>query len=163
MGTKYGYLTMIKKTSSKKKVLPYVAVVVARFNESITRSLLDACLEEFSRQNIKKNLIQVVWVPGAFELPIVAQKLAKKKNIQAVICFGAVIRGETLHYELVAQEATRGIGQVALQTGKPIVFEVLAADTIRLCQARAQKGDFDNKGACAARVALEMIQVLKDA
>jgi 6,7-dimethyl-8-ribityllumazine synthase len=122
--------------------------------------LLKACLNEFSRHGVCACEVQVVWVPGAFELPVMALKLAHKKNIRAVICLGAVIRGETLHYELVAQQAARGIMDVGLQTGKPVVFEVLAADTVKLCAARAKDGDRDNKGAAAARTALEMVQTL---
>lgn len=137
------------------------AVVVARFNPSITDHLLEACLDEFSRLKVCACEILVVSVPGAFELPITALKLARKRNIQAVICLGAVIKGQTLHYELVAQECARGLQEVALLTGKPVIFEVLAADTISLCAARAQKGDRDNKGASAARVAVEMAKTLK--
>jgi 6,7-dimethyl-8-ribityllumazine synthase len=137
------------------------AVVVARFNAFITDKLLKACLDEFSRLKVCACEIQVVFVPGAFELPVTALKLARKKNIQAVICLGAVVKGQTFHYELVAQESARGIQEVALLTGKPVVFEVLAADTIGLCAARAKEGDRDNKGASAARVAVEMVQTLK--
>lgn len=137
------------------------SVVVARFNESITASLLKACLAEFARLGVKEKDLQVVHVPGAFELPVTAMKLAQKKNIKAVVCLGAVIRGQTLHYELVAQEAARGIMDVSLRTGKPVIFEVLAADTVALCQARAKAGDRDNKGASAARAAIEMAATLK--
>lgn len=140
--------------------VPY-AVVVGRFHERITENLLKACLDEFSRLGVCECRIQVVRVPGAFEMPVTALKLARKRNIQAVICLGAVVKGETLHYELVAQEAARGILEVSLMTGKPVVFEVLAADTISLCEARARVGDRDNKGASAARVAVEMVETLK--
>lgn len=140
---------------------PRFAVVAAEFHSSITESLLKACLDEFSRLGVCACEVQVVHVPGAFELPVTALKLAQKKNIQAVICFGAVVRGQTLHYELVAGEAARGIMDVSLKTGKPVIFEVLAADTIGLCQARAKTGDRDNKGASAAQVALSMAQTFK--
>jgi 6,7-dimethyl-8-ribityllumazine synthase len=147
-----------KKTHSSCSFHPKFAVVVGKFNAFITEKLLKACLDEFSRHGVCECDVQVVWVPGAFELPVTALKLAQKKNIQVVICLGAVIRGETLHYELVAQAAARGIMNVSLQTGKPVVFEVLAADTVKLCEARSKEGDRDNKGASAARVALEMVQ-----
>ena len=141
---------------------PKFAVVAAKFNGFISEKLLKACLNEFSRHGVCECEIQVVWVPGAFELPLAALKLAQKKNIQAVICLGAVIRGETLHYDLVAREAARGIMDVSLKTGKPVVFEVLAADTVKLCEARAKDGDRDNKGAAAARAALEMVQTFNN-
>ncbi len=154
---------MVKKISKLKCCSSGVkyAIVVARFNAFITDQLLKACLDEFSRLKVCSCEIQVVPVPGAFELPVTALKLARKKNIQAVICLGAVVKGQTFHYELVAQESARGIQEVALLTGKPIVFEVLAADTLELCVARAKEGDRDNKGASAARVAVEMVTTLK--
>lgn len=141
---------------------PMFAIVVARFNEAITSSLLKACLAEFVRAGVKEKDIQVVSVPGAFEIPVTALKLAEQKKIKAVICLGAIIKGQTFHYELVAQETARGIMTVGLQTGKPVVFEVLAADTISLCEARAKPADRDNKGASAARVAMEMAGIFKD-
>ena len=140
--------------------IPY-AVVVARFHEHITEKLLKACLDEFSRLDVCECQVQVVRVPGAFEIPVTALKLAQKKNIRAVICLGAVIKGETFHYELVAQETARGVQEAALKTGKPVIFEVLAADSMELCEARAKEGDRDNKGASAARVAVEMVEILK--
>ena len=153
---------MVKRAvHSKCSSKPRFAVVVARFHESISESLLKACLDEFSRHDVCECEVQVVHVPGAFEIPVAALKLAQKKNIEAVICLGAVIKGQTLHYELVAGEAARGIQDVALRTGKPVIFEVLAAETIELCQARAKVGDHDNKGASAARVAVEMTEILK--
>jgi 6,7-dimethyl-8-ribityllumazine synthase len=151
-----------KKIHSSCSSQPRFAVAVGKFNSFITEKLLKACLHEFLRHGVCECDVQVVWVPGAFELPVTALKLAQKKNIQAVICLGAVIRGETFHYELVAQAAARGIMDASLQTGKPVVFEVLAADTIKLCAARAKDGDRDNKGASAARVALEMVQTFNN-
>ncbi|NTV28498.1 MAG: 6,7-dimethyl-8-ribityllumazine synthase [Candidatus Omnitrophica bacterium] len=145
------------KCSSK----PRFAVIVSRFNEGITEQLLQACLNEFSRNKVCECEVQVVRVPGAFEIPVTAMKMAMRKNISAVICLGAIIRGQTLHYELIAAETARGAQEVALRTGKPVVFEVLAADTVALCQARAKVGDRDNKGASAARVAIEMVEVFR--
>ena len=137
------------------------AIVVASFHEKIAGSLLKACLAEFARLGVKERSIEVVRVPGAFEIPVTALKLAGQKNIKAVVCLGAVIKGQTLHYELVAQEAARGIMDVSLKTGKPVIFEVLAADTVALCQARAKDGDRDNKGASAARAAVQTAATLK--
>ena len=137
------------------------AVVVSRFNEAITERLLKACLDEFSRHGVCDCQIKVVHVPGAFEIPVAALKLAQDKKIEVVICLGAVIRGETFHYELVAGECARGAQDVALRTGKSVIFEVLAADTVGLCEARARSGDRDNKGASAARAALEMAEILR--
>ncbi len=136
-------------------------MVAGEFHASITESLLKACVDEFSRHGVCECEIQVVRVPGAFEAPLTALKLARRKNIQAVICLGAVVRGETFHYELVAQAAARGIMEVALSTGKPVIFEILAADTLKHCQERAREGDRDNKGAAAARAALDMVRTLK--
>lgn len=147
-----------KKTSAHK---PCYAVVVSRFNAPITESLLKACLDEFSRLGVCECEVQVVYVPGAFEIPVTALKLTQKKNIEAVICLGAVIRGQTYHYELVAGQAARGVMDVALKSGKPVIFEVLAADTVKLCEARSKPGDRDNKGASAARVAFEMVGTLR--
>ncbi len=153
---------MVKKPShSKCSSKPRFAVVVSCFNEFITENLLKACLDEFSRHDVCECEVQVVRVPGAFEIPVVALRLAQKKNILSVICLGAIIKGQTLHYELIAREAARGAQDVALQTGKPVVFEVLVADTIALCEARAKVGDRDNKGASAARVAIEMAETLR--
>ncbi|VAX34881.1 6,7-dimethyl-8-ribityllumazine synthase [hydrothermal vent metagenome] len=137
-----------------------IAIVVSRFNDFITQRLLDACVDELLRHSISEKNITIVWVPGAYEIPMTAQKLAKKKTVQAVVCLGAVIRGETFHYELVAQGVAQGVMDVSLKAGKPIVFEVLATDTVEDANKRSKlKGD--NKGRDAALVALEMIDVLR--
>lgn len=137
-----------------------IAIVVSRFNEPITRRLLDACVDELIKLGLKKSSLHVAWVPGAHEIPVTALTFAKKKNIHAVICLGAVILGETFHYELVARGAAEGIKDVALQTGKPVIFEVLACDTMKKATDRAKvKGV--NKGREAALTAAEMIDVLR--
>ena len=153
---------MKKRSHTTCPSKPRFAIVAGTFNAFITERLLKACRNEFSRHGVCECEVQVVWVPGAFEMPLTALKLAQKKNIQAVICLGAVIRGETFHYELVARESARGIMEVSLLTGKPVIFEVLSADTVKLCEVRAKDGDHDNKGAAAARAALEMIQTLEN-
>jgi len=136
-----------------------LAVVVSRFNDFITSKLLDGCLEELSKNGVKKNDVIVAWVPGAWELPVVALQLAKKKNIHGVICLGAVIRGETPHFDFVARGACDGIQNIALSTGKPAVLGVLTTDTID--QAYKRSGKNDNKGRDAAKAALEMVHVLR--
>ena len=134
-------------------------IVVSRFNEIITQRLLDGCVEQLLKRGIRKKAIRVVWVPGAFEIPVVALKSARKKSTAAVICLGAVIRGETYHFELVAQNAARGILEAALLTAKPVVFGILTTETLDAAYKRSDiKGD--HKGREAADVAVEMVQTL---
>ena len=139
----------------------HIAIIASKFNDFITKPLLNACLTQLKRHGLGDRQISVVWVPGAFEVPVTALKLAKKKNIDAVICLGAVIRGETYHFEVVANEAARGIMDVSLLTGKPVIMGVLTTDTISQAQKRAQGKGNDNKGRDAAIAALEMIALLK--
>ena len=137
-----------------------IGIVVSLFNDYITKRLLTGCLNELSRTGVKKKDITVISVPGSFEIPVTACQLARKKNIDAVICLGAVIRGETLHFDLVAQGAAQGIMQASLLTGKPVIFGVLATNTMDEAYKRAdEKGG--NKGADAAQAALAMIGVLR--
>jgi len=143
------------KPSGKK-----INIVVSKFNEFITKRLLTGCLDELARCGVGDKDITVVWVPGSYEIPVVALKLAKKKDVHAVICLGCVIRGETMHFDLVAQGAAQGIMQTALATGKPVIFAVLATDTVDLAYKRSKKKG-DNKGRDAALSAIEMIDVLK--
>ncbi|MFA5088759.1 MAG: 6,7-dimethyl-8-ribityllumazine synthase [Candidatus Omnitrophota bacterium] len=131
------------------------AIVVSRFNDFITKKLLAGCLDELYQHGVRKNDITVIWVPGAFEIPVVALRAAKKKTIHAVICLGAVIRGETMHFDLVARAAAEGIGQVSLLTNKPVIFGVLATDTVAQAYARSQERG-SNKGRDAAQAAMEM-------
>ena len=138
-----------------------IGIVASRFNDFITKRLLDACLQGLSGRGVSEKDITLVWVPGAYEIPVTALKLAKKKPIQAVIGLGAVIRGETLHFDLVSQGAAQGMTQVSLLTGKPVIFGVLTTDTVDQAYKRSDlKGD--NKGRDAAVAALEMIDVLKE-
>ena len=136
-----------------------VAIVAARFNEVVTAKLVEGALAGLAKHGVADDDVCVTWVPGAFEIPIVARRLAATGGWDAVICLGAVIRGETAHFDLVANESARGIAQVALETGVPLVFEVLAADTLALVEARAG-GAHGNKGWEAAETALEMASVL---
>ncbi len=136
-----------------------ISVVVSRFNEFITQRLLQGCLQELARRAVKKSDINITWVPGSFEIPLCALKLAKKKNVDAVIALGAVIRGETLHFELVAENAAYGIMQAALLSGKPVIFGVITTDTVDQAYKRSDpKGS--NKGRDAAAAAIEMFNVL---
>lgn len=138
----------------------HYGIVASRFNELITERLLEACLKEFKRCGVKKDEITVVWVPGSFEIPVAALRLAKRKSVSAVICLGAVIRGETAHFDLIAQAAAQGIAQVALLTGKPAVFGVLTTDNLAQAKARSEPNG-ENKGRDAARNAIEMADLLR--
>ncbi len=141
----------IKKTGT-------IAIVVSRFNDFISKPLLAACLAELKKAGFDDERISTVWVPGAFEIPLAALKLAKKKDVDAVICLGAVIRWQTYHFEVVANEAARGMMDASLLTGKPMIMGVLTTDTVDQAQKRAQdKGP--NKGRDAARAALEMMAI----
>ena len=136
-----------------------ISIVISKFNEFITKRLLSGCLDELASCGVKDKDITVTWVPGAYEIPVVACKFAKKKDVHGVICLGSVIRGETIHFDLVAEGTAQGIMQVSLMTGKPVIFGVLATDTVDLAYKRSEeKGD--NKGKDAASTAIEMIDVL---
>ena len=137
-----------------------VAIVCGRFNDLITERLLAGARDGLLRHGVDEASITEVWVPGAFELPLAASRLASSGEYDAVICLGAVIRGATGHYEHVAGQCAAGIARVALDTGVPVVFGVLTTDTIEQALARAG-GDRGNKGYEAAVTALEMVQVLR--
>ncbi len=136
-----------------------MAIVVSRFNDFVTKRLLEGCLQELERCGVEEKNITVVWVPGSYEIPLTALTLAKKKNIDAVICLGAVIRGETFHFELIARAAAEGILQASLLSGKPVIFGVLTTDTVAQAYKRSEKKG-DNKGRDAAGSALQMIELL---
>jgi 6,7-dimethyl-8-ribityllumazine synthase len=137
-----------------------VAVVVARFNELVTRPLLNGAVGTLTRYGVGDNDINVIWVPGAFELPVVANSLAKSGKFDAVICLGAVIRGETGHYDMVAGNAARGIAQVAADTGVPTIFGVLTTEDMEQAMNRAG-GKAGNMGANAAAAAIETARLLQ--
>ena len=153
---------MSVKLQKKMIFKGHIAIVASVFNGDITKDLLSSCLKELKRQGVLDRQITTVWVAGCFEIPVTALKLAKKKNVDAVICLGAVIRGDTYHFEVVANECARGMMEVSLQTGKPVIMGVLTTNTVFQAQKRAEasKGGF-NKGRDAARTALEMIALLK--
>ena len=133
-----------------------VAVVVARFHEAVTSKLLAGAQDGLRSRGVD---VDVAWVPGAFEIPVVAKRFATTGRYDAVICLGAVVRGETAHFDLVAGEAARGVAAVARETGVPVIFEVLATDTLEQAEARAGGAD-GNKGWDAAQAALEVADLL---
>lgn len=133
-------------------------VVVSRFNELISRKLLEGTMDCLIRHNADKNSITVVWVPGAFEIPVVAQKMARSKKYDAIICLGAVIRGGTPHFDYVAAEVSKGVANVSLSEGLPIIFGVLTTDTIEQAVERAGT-KAGNKGWNAALGAIEMVDL----
>jgi len=148
------------RDQEQSKVKPSVyAVVVAEFNQFITQRLLDGCLEELGRRGISKANVEVRWVPGAFELPVAAQKFARKKSVAAVIALGCVIRGETYHFELVADNAAQGILRVSLDERKPVIFGVITTETVEQAYKRSGDGD-EHKGVEAAQAALAMVKTL---
>ena len=137
-----------------------IGVALARFNQAVTDLLLAGALEALARHGVADDAVDVATVPGAFELPLCAQRLAMTGRYDALVCLGAVVRGETPHFEYVAAEAAHGIAEVARRHDVPIAFGVLTADTIEQALARAG-GERGNKGYEAAVTALEMVQVLK--
>ncbi len=135
-------------------------LVAGRFNEMIVRRLLGGALDTILRHGGSEEMIDVAWAPGAFELPLVAQRLAQSGRYDAVICLGAVIRGATPHFEYVASEAAKGIAQVGLAAGLPVIYGVLTADTIEQAIERAGT-KAGNRGVDAAVAAIEMANLLR--
>jgi 6,7-dimethyl-8-ribityllumazine synthase len=134
-------------------------IVVARFNDFITGKLLDGAQDALLRHGVNEEDIEVTWVPGSFEIPLAAQKLAGTKRYDAIICLGAVIRGGTPHFEYVAAEVTKGIAQVSLNTGLPVTYGVLTCDTLEQAIERAGTKQ-GNEGAKSALTAIEMANLL---
>jgi 6,7-dimethyl-8-ribityllumazine synthase len=135
-------------------------IIASRFNEFITSEVLDGAMDALLRHGAKEEDIQTARVPGAFEIPLVAKKMAEKGNLSAIICLGTVIRGATPHFDYVAAEVSKGIAQVSLDTGVPIAFGIITSDTIEQAVERAGSKS-GNKGWDAAVTAIEMAQVLK--
>jgi len=136
------------------------AVVVSRFNEFISAKLLSGAIDAFQRHGAAEQQITVVWVPGACEITIAAKKLALSGKYVAVICLGAIIRGQTAHYDYVCQQVSRGIGQINYDTGIPTIFGVLTCDTLEQAVERAGTR-MGNAGADAAITAMEMVNVIE--
>lgn len=137
-----------------------LGIVVGRFNEFIGGKLLDGAIDAAVRHGVLKEDITVAWVPGAFEIPLVAKKMANSGIYDAVVCLGAVIRGNTPHFDYVAAEVSKGIAQVSLQSEKPVIFGVLTTDSIEQAIERAGT-KAGNKGAEAVNTAIEMVNLLE--
>lgn len=138
-----------------------IAIVVARFNEFITSKLLSGCIDCLIRHEAADEDLTVAWVPGAFEIPMAAKKLAESGKYDAVICLGAVIRGATPHFDYVCAEASKGIAQVSMQTGVPVAFGVLTTENIQQAVERAGT-KAGNKGIDCAMTAMEMVNLFKE-
>lgn len=138
-----------------------IGIVAARFNEFITSKLLGGAIDGLKRHDVDEESIDVAWVPGAFEIPLIAQSMAKSGKYDAVICLGAVIRGATSHYDYVCAEVSKGIAQVSLQTGVPVMFGVLTTDNIEQAIERAGS-KAGNKGFDCATGAIEMINLIRE-
>lgn len=137
-----------------------VAIVASRFNEFITAKLLSGAMDGLVRHDVREEDVDVAWVPGAFEIPLIAKKLAECGRYDAVICLGAVIRGATSHYDYVCAEVSKGIAQVSLATGVPVLFGVLTTDTIEQAVERAGT-KAGNKGFDCATSAIEMVNLIR--
>jgi 6,7-dimethyl-8-ribityllumazine synthase len=135
-------------------------LVVARFNEFIGSKLLSGCLDGLLRHGATEDAVEMVWAPGAFEIPLLAKKMALSGKYDAVICLGAVIRGATPHFEYVASEVSKGVANVGLETGKPVIYGILTTDNIEQAIERAGTKS-GNKGFDAALAAIEMANLMK--
>jgi 6,7-dimethyl-8-ribityllumazine synthase len=138
-----------------------VALIVSRFNSFITERLAEGALDCLRRHGVQEADLALVRVPGAWEIPLTAKRLALSRNYDAVICLGAVIRGSTPHFDYVAAEVSKGVAQVALESGVPVLFGVLTTDTLEQAVERAGS-KAGNKGYAAAEAALEMVNLLKE-
>lgn len=135
-------------------------LVISRFNEFISKKLLEGAQDALLRHGVKEEDIEIAWTPGSFEIPLVASKLAQTKKYDAVICLAAVIRGGTPHFEYIAAEVTKGIAKVGLETGLPVIYGVITADTLEQAIERAGT-KMGNKGFDAAMSAIEMANLLR--
>ncbi|SFE28976.1 6,7-dimethyl-8-ribityllumazine synthase [Lentibacillus persicus] len=138
-----------------------IGIVVARFNDFITSKLLEGASSSLKRQGVKEENIDIAWVPGAFEIPVVAEKMAVKDEYDGVVTLGAVIRGSTPHFDYVCSEAAKGISNAASRSGKPVIFGVLTTETIEQAIERAGT-KAGNKGAEAAAAVIETVNVMKE-
>jgi len=137
-----------------------IAIVVSRFNDLITRQLLAGAQDGLRRHGVEAEGVDVAWVPGSFEIPLAARKLAESGRYQAVVCLGAVIRGETPHFEYVASQVSSGIARAGLETGVPLIFGIITADSLEEALERAG-GKMGNKGYDAAVSAIEMANLMR--
>lgn len=135
-------------------------VIVSRFNEFLSSKLVDGAVDTLKQHGVQENSIDIVWAPGSFEIPVIAQKIAKSKKYDAVICLGTIIRGDTPHFDYIASEVAKGISKVSLDTGVPCIFGVITADNLE--QAIERTGTKQgNKGRDAALSAIEMANLLE--
>lgn len=150
------------KTYTGKLLAPgkRFGIIVSRFNEFITAKLLDGALDSLRRHNADEDKIEIFWTPGSFEIPLIAKKLAQSKKFDGIICLGAIIAGDTPHYEFIAAEVTKGIAQTTLELGIPISFGILTTDNLEQAIERAGT-KAGNKGAQAAESIIEMINLLE--
>jgi 6,7-dimethyl-8-ribityllumazine synthase len=137
-----------------------VAIVAGRFNEYVTKHLVDGCLDSLEAHGIRRDRVDLVWVPGAFEIPTAARRLAKRGDVDAIIALGCVIRGETPHFDHICRETARGIAEVGRRTGVPAIFGVLTVDTLEQAIERAGT-KLGNKGREAAEAAIEMANLVR--
>ncbi|MDC8449531.1 MAG: 6,7-dimethyl-8-ribityllumazine synthase [Nitrospira sp.] len=137
-----------------------IGIVAAKFNQQVTNKLVNACVDTLTAHGVRKENINVLRVPGAFEIPLVARAMAKSGRFDAIVCLGAVIRGDTPHFEYISAEVSRGIGRAALDTDIPIIFGVLTTETVAQAVARADTKKF-NRGGEAAKSAIEMVMVMR--
>ena len=154
---------MIMRTFEGKLVAEdiKIGIVAARFNEFITSNLVGGAMDGLSRHGVLEEDIELAWVPGAFEIPLIAKKMANSGNYDAVICLGAVIRGSTSHYDYVCNEVSKGIASVSLETGIPVLFGILTTDNIEQAIERAGT-KAGNKGYDCALSALEMVNLIRE-
>ena len=136
-------------------------IVISRFNEFVTKKLLEGAQDALLRHGVSEGDIDIAWVPGAFEIPLATRNMAQSKKYDAVICLGAVIRGATPHFEYIAAEVTKGIARIGLDTGLPISYGIITADTLEQSIERAGT-KAGNKGFDAAVDAIEMVNLLKE-
>lgn len=137
-----------------------IGIVAARFNETVVKGLVAGALDVARRCGVADDAIELAWVPGAFEIPVVAQAMAASGRVDAVVCLGAVIRGDTPHFDYVAGGSASGVAKVGLDTGVPVIFGVLTTDTAEQAEARAG-GKAGNKGADVLLAAIETVNVLR--
>ncbi|MCE5250040.1 6,7-dimethyl-8-ribityllumazine synthase [bacterium] len=135
------------------------ALIVSRYNELIGRKLLDGAVDCLTRHEADKNAVDIIWVPGAFEIPLVAKKVAASGNYDAIVCLGAVIRGATPHFDFVASEVAKGIALAGMETGVPVIFGVVTTDTVEQAIQRAGT-TVGNRGFDAALAAIEMANLM---
>ncbi len=135
-------------------------IIVSRFNDFITKELVSGCLDTLTRHGANNEDLSITWVPGAFEVPLLAQRLAKSKSYDALICLGTIIRGATPHFDYIASEVVKGIAKVSLDAGLPVIFGIITADTIEQAVERAGTKE-GNKGRDAALSAIEMANLIE--